>query len=97
VTLTWTAANGAPDTYIVEAGSFVGSANLLVRETGTLATSLTAPVSPGTSYVRLRAKNTCGTGAASADAVSAITDSSQGAVPGTPVLTLEANLNARLR
>lgn len=65
VSLSWTASAGSPTSYIVEAGSASGLANLANSDLG-LTTTLTAnSVSPATYYVRVKAKNACGTGAAS--------------------------------
>lgn len=71
VGLSWTAASGSPTTYLVEAGSATGLANLVPgTDLGGTATSFTATgVARGTYFVRMRAKNTCGTGAASNEVV----------------------------
>lgn len=71
VGLSWTAASGGPTTYIVEAGSGPALVNLVPgSDLGGTATSFTATsVARGTYYVRMRAKNTCGTGAASNELV----------------------------
>jgi predicted phage tail protein len=69
VTLFWVGAAGAPTSYVLEAGSFAGGANIAVSDTGTAATSLTASnVGAGTYFVRVRARNACGTGGASNEA-----------------------------
>lgn len=71
VGLSWTAASGGPTTYIVEAGSAPALADLVPgSDLGGTATSFTATgVGRGTYFVRMRAKNTCGTGAASNELV----------------------------
>ena len=67
VTLTWSAAAGATS-YVVEAGSATGLANLAVLPAGANpALAVTAP--PGTYFVRVRGLNGCGTGAASNEVI----------------------------
>jgi glucose/arabinose dehydrogenase len=65
VVLSWTAPStgGAPDAYLVEAGTGPGLANLASESTGSAATAFTAVGVPiGTYFVRVRAKNAAGTG-----------------------------------
>ena len=61
VTLAWTPpATGSADvSYIVEAGSAAGLANLLVAPTGPV-TAVATPAPPGIYFVRVRAQNACG-------------------------------------
>jgi uncharacterized protein YkwD len=61
VSLTWTPAAGATS-YIVEAGSSPSSMDLFRGDIGG-ATSVTAPLSPGTYFVRVRAASACGVSA----------------------------------
>jgi predicted phage tail protein len=62
VTLSWTAAVGSPTSYVLEAGSRPGGADITQTDTGSPSTSLRAAgVSPGTYFVRVRARNACGT------------------------------------
>jgi predicted phage tail protein len=66
VVLAWNVSSGIPTTYVVEAGSGPGLADLANADLGGTATTLTATgVVPGTYYVRVRARNTCGASAAS--------------------------------
>ena len=66
VTLTWAPGAGAPRSYQIEAGSTPGARNLVNGDLGSADTSLISPnVGRGTFFVRLRGKNSCGTGPAS--------------------------------
>ncbi|MCX6553298.1 MAG: D-Ala-D-Ala carboxypeptidase family metallohydrolase, partial [Acidobacteria bacterium] len=70
VAFRWTAAAGGPTTYVLEAGSAPGLANLAnVDLGGTGTTFATSGVGAGTYYVRVRARNACGLGAASNELV----------------------------
>lgn len=70
VSFTWSAASGSPTTYIIEAGSTSGATNLANSDLGGSATSFTATgVGRGTYFVRLRAKNSCGTSGVSNEVV----------------------------
>jgi fibronectin type III domain protein len=70
VVLAWNAAPGSPSTYIVEAGSSPGRSNLADNDLGSAATTLTATgVGAGTYYVRVHARNACGTGGGSNEVV----------------------------
>jgi glucose/arabinose dehydrogenase len=64
VVLSWPAASDAAS-YLVEAGSGTGLSNL--AQVVTSSASLTATAPPGTYFVRVRARNACGTGPASAE------------------------------
>lgn len=69
VSFSWNASAGAT-TYVIEAGSVPGFANLATADLGSSATSATfGGVGAGTYYVRLRARNSCGTSAGSDDVV----------------------------
>jgi hypothetical protein len=66
VTLRWSPASARPASYVVEAGSFSGGTDLVVSDLGNAGTSMTATgVGAGTYFVRIRARNACGTGTAS--------------------------------
>jgi len=66
VTVTWTAASGAPTSYVIEAGSASGLSNLANSDLGGTPLTYTATgVGVGTYYIRLRAKNACGLGVVS--------------------------------
>ncbi len=71
VAFTWSAASGSPTSYLIEAGSTSGAANLVPgSDLGGTATSYTATgVARGTYFVRLRAKNPCGTSGVSNEVV----------------------------
>lgn len=75
VVLTWTAPAGSLSSYVLEVGSTSGTSNLLISDTGSLATSLTATGPAGTYYVRIRARNACGRGPASNEAIVIVTGS----------------------
>ena len=83
ITVTWQPpATGAATQYVIEAGSSPGAANFYNGPVGAVL-SVSAPVPPGTYYIRGRAQNASGTSAVSNEAV--ITVSSTGGVaPGAP-------------
>jgi hypothetical protein len=61
VSFAWNAATGSPTSYVIEAGSQSGLANLANSDLGSAATTLTATgLGAGTYYVRVRAKNAFG-------------------------------------
>jgi hypothetical protein len=63
VTLSWTGSSGSPTSYVVEAGSNPGAANLAASDLGSAAATLTASeVGRGIYYVRVFGKNACGAG-----------------------------------
>ena len=68
VTLAWSAPAGPVTTYVVEAGSMPGASNIASIETGNASTSLTAVAPPGTYFIRVRARNACGTSGPSNEA-----------------------------
>jgi len=61
VTLAWTASEGAPTSYVIEAGSSTGSTDLANFDTARTSPSLRVTgVGNGAYFVRVRAKNACG-------------------------------------
>ncbi len=70
VMLGWTASNGSPGSYLIEAGSSFGAADLVVTDSGSTATTMVATsVGSGTYFVRVRGRNACGLSGASNEAV----------------------------
>jgi hypothetical protein len=61
VTLRWNAPSGPLITYVLEAGSVSGGNDIANFATGSVDTALTASATPGTYFVRVRARNACGT------------------------------------
>jgi outer membrane protein assembly factor BamB len=57
VALSWGAASGNAESYVIEAGAASGLTNLAVLDTGVLDTQFAAAVPAGTYYVRIRARN----------------------------------------
>jgi hypothetical protein len=84
VTFTWDAptTGGIPAEYVLEAGTFSGSTNVVFLSTGSLARSISASAPPGTYYVRVKARNINGIGAPSNEVVVAVAGA---AVPQAPV------------
>jgi FlaG/FlaF family flagellin (archaellin) len=71
-TLSWNASAGSPASYLIEAGSSAGSADIAVVDTGTAATTLSATVGAETYFVRVLGQNACGTSTPSNEVVIAI-------------------------
>ena len=67
VVLTWTAATGSPAAYLIEAGTAPGLSNVVVADLGRATTVTATGVGNGTYFVRVRARNACGTSAASGE------------------------------
>ena len=81
--LTWAASpGGTPSSYIIQAGSAAGLANLVVFDTGSSSPSFTATgVSPGVYFVKVLARNSSGTSGASNEIVVTIGGGSCSLVP----------------
>ncbi len=87
VTLTWIPPTSGDSvlSYIIEAGSTPGTANLANFSTGNTATSFFASgVGNGTYFVRVRAVGASGIGAPSNEAVLVVTGTGCAVVPGAP-------------
>jgi hypothetical protein len=84
-TLTWVAGSPGTTSYILEAGSADGLSNLVVVDTGSAATTFTAAAPAGIYYVRVRARNACGVGPASNEAMVAIAPPTPLPSPGNPL------------
>ena len=69
VVLSWGPASGSPSSYLVEAGSSPGQSNLASADNGSATTLTLTGVAAGTYYVRVRARNGCGTSAPSNEIV----------------------------
>jgi peptidyl-Asp metalloendopeptidase len=75
VGLSWSAPGGPGPSiagYVVAAGSAPGLSNIVVFDTGSAATSLTAAAPSGTYFVRAAARNACGIGAVSNEVIVAV-------------------------
>ena len=84
VVLAWSAADGNPTSYLVEAGTGPGLSDLANRNLGSAGTGFTiTEVAAGTYYVRLRATNSCGTSSPSNE----LTVTAGGAAPTPPTTT----------
>jgi hypothetical protein len=69
VTLSWGAASGNATTYVIEAGTASGIANIGTLPTGVLDTTFTTPAPSGTYFIRVRAANASGLGPATNEVV----------------------------
>src|SRR5438067_510760 len=87
VVLSWSAPGngGVPDTYVIEAGSTSGGADLANFSAGTTATTFSASnVRAGTYYVRVRADNAAGTSAPSNEVTFVVGDGGCTVALGSP-------------
>ena len=78
-TLSWTPPASAISGYVLEAGTSPGAANLAVVNLGPQTTFVTPVLSPGSYYVRVRAVNAAGIGAASNEVLLTVPEA-----PGAP-------------
>ncbi|MCX6553136.1 MAG: M12 family metallo-peptidase [Acidobacteria bacterium] len=84
VRLTWNASTwGNPTSYVVEAGSSQGLSDIVVWDTGSTTTSFTVEAAVGTYFVRVRARNNCGTSLPSIELILSVVIG----VPGPPIVT----------
>jgi plastocyanin len=87
VTLSWTAAAGAPTSYQVEVGTAPGASNISAGATGSTVTTASATLPAATYFIRVRALNACGTSDASNE-VTAVTTSP---APTPAVITITSS------
>jgi hypothetical protein len=73
VALSWIPGPGSPTSYILEAGSAPGLANLASSDVGATTTFTATGVVAGTYYVRVRGRNACGIGAVSIEITVTVT------------------------
>ncbi len=100
VTLTWQApaSGGPPSSYIIEAGSVSGAANLANFSTGNTLTAYgTGGVPPGTYFVRARATTAQDTSAASNEAQLFVASACAPGAPGTPAVAFNSGGTVVLR
>jgi uncharacterized repeat protein (TIGR03803 family) len=69
VTFAWLAASGSPTTYVLLAGTSSGSTNAGTFDLGNSLSYTATGVPAGTYYVRLQARNACGSGPVSSETV----------------------------
>jgi predicted phage tail protein len=92
VAFQWGAASGGPTSYILEAGTTSGSSNVAVLDTG-LVTQFTTAAPPGVYYVRVRARNGCGSSTPSNEVTVSV--GSGCTIPGAPA-TFTVSLAGRV-
>jgi hypothetical protein len=85
VVLTWNPSASAPATYVLEAGSASGLSDLFVTVTSSAA-AIAVTASPGTYYMRLRARTNCGTSVPGNEIVVAVGNNT--ATPVSPSMPL---------
>ena len=74
--------------YIVEAGSSPGQNNIVVFDTGSATTALTAVAPDGTDDVRVRGRNSCGTGPVSNEVIVTVPSGAAPPQPAPPISNL---------
>ena len=86
LTLDWQSGigGGAPDAFVLEAGSQAGAADLGRLATGSRATQFHTPVRPGRYFLRARASNTAGVSPPSEE-VEVVVDAQGGWAPAAPM------------
>ncbi len=82
------ASGGAPDRYLLEAGSASGAANLASVPVSSLAYN--TPVPSGTYFVRVRAQNACGVGPASPEQILTLACVGPG-IPTAPTVSVSGS------
>jgi hypothetical protein len=83
VTLTWSGVSTAAS-YIIEAGSRAGASDIVVFDTRSTTTTLTANAPNGLYFVRVRARNAVGTGGSSNEIAVGVNVAEPGAPPTPP-------------
>ncbi|MDH4062966.1 MAG: fibronectin type III domain-containing protein [Acidobacteriota bacterium] len=88
--LTWSPAptGGAPDDYLLEAGDVPGGSNLASVAVPAPTTSFAATSAAGTYYVRVRARNRCGTAASNEVVLTLASSCVAPGAPGQPVASV---------
>ena len=84
VVLAWSPGSGMPTSFLLEAGSASGQSDLANTDVGSTTTMTATGVAAGTYYVRVRARNACGTSVSSAE----ITLTVSSAADPAPVLSV---------
>lgn len=78
-------ASGSVTDYLIEAGNVPGASNLATLPVGPTTTSYSVVGPPGTYYVRVRARNGCGSAASDDVPISLTSTCSAPSAPGAPV------------
>lgn len=88
--LSWSpsAAGGPPADYLLEAGDAPGTSNLVSTAVPATGTSFTASAPAGTYYVRVRARNACGSTASNEVVLALVSSCPVPGMPGQPVASV---------